>query len=375
MPGESPVTVGVVGCGKISGVYLANCNAFPNLRVRACADLNMERARESASQFRVPHVCSVEELLADEAIEVVLNLTLPAAHTEISFRALESGKHVYSEKPLAISRDDGRRILEMAVARDLRVGCAPDTFLGGGLQTCRRLIDEGAIGDPVAATAFYLSDGHETWHPDPDFFYRPGGGPMLDMGPYSITALVTLLGPIRRVTGSTRITFPERTITSSPRSGERIRVDVPTHVTGVMDFAIGPIATIITSFDVHSHELPPLEIYGAEGTIRGPNPGTFRGPVWIRRAGEREWTDVPVTGPYTRDSRGLGLAEMAAAIRSDGPHRASGDLAYHVLDVMQAFEDASRQGRHIDMTSTCRRPEPFGDGRDALGRYASTRSA
>lgn len=359
MSRDSPLAVGVVGCGEISGVYLANCNVFPNLEVRACADLDAERARRSAAEFGVPRACTVEELLADEEIQVVLNLTVPAAHAGISLRALESGKHVYSEKPLAATREDARRILEMAEARGLRVGCAPDTFLGDGLQNCRRLVDEGAIGEPVAAAASYMSGGHESWHPNPDFFYRPGGGPMLDLGPYYVTALVALLGPVLRVSGSARMTFPERTITSSPRSGERIRVDVPTHVTGVMDFDGGAIATVITSFDVQWHDLPALEIYGSEGTLRGPNPGTFRGPVWLRRAGEREWTEIPVAGRYTRDSRGLGLAEMAAAIRAGRPHRASGELAYHVLDVMLAIEDASRERRHVRPPSTCSRPRPL----------------
>jgi len=359
---QSPVTVGVIGCGKISGVYLENCNAFPNLDVRSCADLDLERARRKAEEYGIPRACTVDTLLDDPDIEVVLNLTIPAAHAEISLRALESGKHVYSEKPLAISREDGCHILEVASSRGLRVGCAPDTFLGAGMQTCRQLIDEGVIGEPVAAVGFFLSPGHESWHPDPAFYYQRGGGPMLDMGPYSITALVSLLGPVRRVTGSARITVPERTITSQPRHGETIEVEVPTHIAGVMDFASGPVATIITSFDIWWHTLPPLEIYGSRGTLRAPDPNMFRGPVWLRQPEDPDWVEIPVTRSYVRDSRGLGLADMAAAVRTGLPHRANGDLAYHVLDIMQSFDDASCQGHHVELSSTCSRPAPLPQG-------------
>ena len=355
----SPVKVGIVGCGTISGIYLQNARTLEAIEVVACADLIPERAQARAVEFGVPRACSVEELLADPEVEVVLNLTIPKAHAEVALAALEAGKSVYSEKPLAVRREDARRMLDLAAAKGLRVGCAPDTFLGGGLQTCRKVIDDGAIGEPVAAVAFMMSHGHESWHPDPDFYYQPGGGPMFDMGPYYLTALVALLGPVRRVTGSARITFPERTITSQPRFGTKITVNTPTHVAGVMDFASGAVATIITSFDVWPTELPRIEVYGTEGSLSVPDPNTFGGPVRIRRPREKEWLEVELTHGYTQNSRGVGVADMACGLRAGRAHRASGELAYHVLDIMHAFHDASREGRHVELESTCARPAPL----------------
>ncbi len=245
--------------------------------------------------------------------------------------------------------------------RGLRVGCAPDTFLGGGLQTCRRLIDAGAIGAPVAATAFLLNHGPESWHPDPNFYFQPGAGPMFDMGPYYLTALVSMLGPVRRATGSAQISFPERTITSEPHYGETITVTVPTHVAGILDFAGGAVATIVTSFDVWDVTRR-LEIHGSAGSLRLPDPNIFGGPVQLLRAGEREWEDIPLTHGYTANSRGLGVADLASALRSGRPHRASGELAYHILDIMHAIHDASRESRHIELESTCERPAPLPTG-------------
>jgi predicted dehydrogenase len=249
----------------------------------------------------------------------------------------------------------------LGAARDkgLLIGCAPDTFLGGGLQTCRKLIDDGWIGEPIAATAFMMCRGHENWHPDPEFYYQAGGGPMFDMGPYYLTALIHLIGPVGRVTGSAQITFPERIITSQPKYGTKIKVDVPTHVAGVMDFANGAVGTIITSFDVWAARLPRIEIYGTEGSLAVPDPNGFGGPVLVRRAGASEWGGVPLTHRYTKQSRGIGVADMAYALRSGRPHRANGDLAYHVLDIMHAFSHASQEGRHVELTSACGRPEPL----------------
>ena len=354
-----PLRVGIIGCGTISAIYLKNGQRFESYDVVACADLLLERARARAEEYRVPKACSVAEVLADPEIDLVLNLTVPSVHAEISLAALEAGKSVYTEKPLAITREDGRRLLAVAHERGLHVGCAPDTFLGGGLQTCRKLIDDGWIGEPVGATAFMMSRGPERWHPDPDFFYQPGAGPMFDMGPYYLTTLVHLLGPVRRITASARISFPERTIVSEPRYGATITVRTPTHVAGVMDFAGGPVGTLITSFDVWASQVPRIEVYGAEGTLSVPDPNTFGGPVRILRAGAVEWSEVPLTHGYSENSRGLGLADMAAAIRADRPHRASGELAYHVLDCMQAFLDASDEDRHIELASTCARPAPL----------------
>ncbi len=357
-----PVKVGVIGCGTISGIYLKTIKHLKILEAVACADLFLERAQERAAEFEVPRACSVEALLADPEVELVINLTIPAAHAEVALAALQAGKHVYNEKPLAISREDARRLLDLAQERGLLVGAAPDTFLGGGLQTCRKLLDDGWIGEPVAAFAAMTGHGPERWHPDPAFFYKRGAGPMLDMGPYYLTALVALLGPIRRVTGSTRISFPERTITSAPRYGQTITVETPTHIAGVFDFASGVIGTIITSFDVWSSRLPRIEIYGTRGSLGVPDPNTFGGPVLVRRAGAQDWSEAPLTHGYSENSRGIGVADMAYALRLGRPQRANGALAYHVLDVMLAFEESSEQGRHIEITSACERPAPLGLG-------------
>jgi predicted dehydrogenase len=355
MTTPNKVNIGVVGCGNISDIYFKNMPLF-GLNTYAVADLNEERAKAKAAQYQIPNVLSVSDLMADPQIDIVLNLTIPNAHAEVGLAAVSARKSVYNEKPLTIRREDAKQLLDLAAQNNVLVGGAPDTFLGGGLQTCRQLIDNGAIGEPVAATAFMISHGHESWHPDPEFYYKVGGGPMFDMGPYYLTALVSLLGPVQRVTGSTRVTFPERTITSKPRAGTTIQVDVPTHVVGVLDFANGPIATIVTTFDVWSAELPRLEIYGTKGTLSLPDPNTFGGPVRIRLAGESGWTDVPLTHGYSENSRGLGVADMAYALRTGSAQRASGKLAYHVLDIMHAIHDASADNQHIMLESTVERP-------------------
>ena len=356
-----------MGAGKISGIYLQNGAIYDGLEVVAVADLLVERAEEQARAHGVPRACSPEELFADPEVEVVLNLTVPAVHAEVSLAALEAGKHVYTEKPLAVDRGDGEKMLAAATDGGLLVGCAPDTFLGGGLQTCRKVLDEGIIGEPVAVTAVMMTHGPEDWHPNPDFFYQPGAGPMFDMGPYYLTALTTLLGPVRRVSGSARATFPEREITSQPLAGTMITVNTPTHVAGVMDFEGGAVGTLVTSFDVWSEEHSRIDIYGTEGTLSVPDPNTFGGPVRVWRSGDDSWTDLPLTHPYTENSRGLGLADMAQALRSGRKHRASGELGGHVLDVIHAFLDSSAGGRHVEVESTFDRPEPLTAGEKVFG--------
>jgi predicted dehydrogenase len=353
------IGVGVVGCGNISGIYLANLWQFEALDVIACADLVLERAIAKAAEFEVPNACTVDELLASSAIDLVVNLTIPAAHGKVGKAAVEAGKSVYNEKPLAIDLADARELLDSARARELRVGGAPDTFLGAGLQTCRKLIDEGAIGQPVAATAFMLCHGHEHWHPDPAFYYQTGGGPMFDMGPYYLTALLSLLGPIRRVSGSTRVTFTERIVSSEPKAGEVIAVHVPTHIASVLDFERGAIATLVTSFDVWSSEVPRLEVYGSEGTLSLPDPNTFGGPVRLRRADDDDWKEIPLSHNYAENSRGLGVADMATGLLTGRPHRASGELAFHVLDVMHAIHTSSTTGQHVEIESTFELPAPM----------------
>lgn len=351
------IKVGVIGCGNISSIYLQNCKQYDHLEVVACADLDVARAEAKAKEFGVPTAYSVEQLLADPAIDIVINLTIPAAHAEICVKALEAGKHVYVEKPLAVTREEGQQVLELAQEKGLLVGSAPETFMGGGIQTCRKLIDEGQIGKPVAATAFMMSRGHEHWHPDPEFYYKVGGGPMFDMGPYYLTALVNLLGPIRSISGSASISFPERTVTSEPKKGTKMKVEIPTHVTGVLDFVNGAVATVVMSFDIFGgSSLPPIEIYGSEGTLKVPDPNTFGGPVLLSRKGEDSWSEVELTHGNTGNSRGIGVADMAHAIQQQRPHRANGDLAYHVLEAMHGFHDAARSGQRYVMKSNCELP-------------------
>ena len=354
--------VGIIGCGNISKVYCESGQKFQDIEITACADLDLSRARARAAEHDIPRALSVEELIADREIQIVVNLTIPAAHAAVSRKILEGGKHVYSEKPLAVSRADGAALLALASKHNLRIGSAPDTFLGASLQTCRKVIDEGMIGEPVAAAGWMLSRGPEDWHPDPEFFYQAGAGPMFDMGPYYLTALTSLLGPVQRLTGSTRVTFPERLITSSAKYGQKIQVRTATHIAGILDFASGAVGTLVTSFDVHSSTVPFIEIYGSEGTLLVPDPNNFGGTVRVHGAGDKEFQDVPLAFPYAENSRGIGVADMAAAIRVGRPHRASGEMAYHVLDLMVAFHEASLEGRHIQITSSMERPAPFPAG-------------
>ncbi len=361
MSGE-PTRVGILGCGVISGVYAAKLAAAPDVEVVACADLVSERARALAAKHGIREVLEPEKLLGHPDVEVVLNLTVPAVHARLSQAALDAGKSVYGEKPLALGLADGRRLLESAASAGLRLGCAPDTFLGGGLQTCRKLVDGGAIGEPLAANAFFGSAGPESWHPSPQFFYQRGGGPLFDLGPYYLTALVHLLGPARRVTGSARISRAKREITSQPLAGTIMDVEVATHVASVIDFASGPVATLITSFDVQTSRAKNIEIYGTEATLAVPDPNTFGGPVQIRRRGEKEWTDVPLTHANAAQSRGIGLLEMVRAQRAGVPHRASGELACHVLELMEKSVVASETGRHRAIETRCARPAALPPG-------------
>lgn len=350
--------VGVIGCGNISSTYLAVMPTFPVLQVVACADLDEGRARAQAAKFGIPRACSVAELLADPNIDLVVNLTVPGAHYEVALAALEAGKSVYNEKPLALRREEAAHLLELARARGLRVGCAPDTFLGAGLQTCRHLLDTGAIGRPLAAVGFMLSRGPEGWHPDPEFFYKVGGGPLFDMAPYYLTAFIHLLGPVQRVSGAARIGFPTRTVGSGPRRGQTIVVETPTHVVATLEFAGGAVATLITSFDVWAHHLPNLEVYGSDGSLQCPDPNTFGGPVRVWRPDTETWQEKPLLPGPTQNSRGLGVADLAEAILNNRPHRANGEMAYHVLDIMHAILEAAASGSTVTLTTTCSQPAP-----------------
>jgi len=353
--------VGIIGCGAISPYYFNGCRPFPNIEIISCADMDQDRAAARAKEFNIAKSYSVAELLNDPAVDLVLNLTIPKAHAELNLRALAAGKHTYCEKPFALDTAEGRAVLALAKKKKLRVGCAPDTFLGAGGQTARRVIDAGEIGEPVAATAFMMGHGHESWHPSPEFYYKRGGGPMFDMGPYYVTALVNLFGPVRRVTGSTRKTFPTRTITSQPLQGTVVTVDVPTHYAGVVDFANGAVGTIIQSFDIWAHTLPCIEVHGTLGSLRVPDPNGFGGQVFIRKPGDKDWREV-AHEHRTDVARGCGVADMARAIQTNRPHRVSGELAFHVLDIMSAFEDASTKNKHVTLKSTCSRPAALPTG-------------
>lgn len=352
----SPITVGIIGAGVISARYLLNASRFPHLTMVAIADIDAARAESRAVQHGI-RALSVDELLADPGIDTVVNLTVPAAHADVTRAALLAGKHVYSEKPLATDRDLGRDLVRLAADRGLKLGCAPDTFLGAGLQAARAALDAGAIGKPVAATAFMASFGPESWHPDPAFFYAPGAGPLFDIGPYSLTMLVHLFGPIRAVSASAISARSQRPIGSGPRRGQLIDVRTPTHVSAHLEFDSGPVATLLTSFDVPASRLPRGEVYGTEGTLALPDPNTFGGPVQVRRHDDDEWHDVPLDGAFEEESRGLGLADMLAG--HGGAHRASGDLALHVLDAMQSILEAASARAWRQVATTCERPDVF----------------
>ena len=350
--------IGVIGCGNISGIYLRKMiGDFPDLQVVACADLDREKARARAEEFGI-QAWTPEAMLEDAETELIVNLATPEAHAPLCRRILEAGKHAYVEKPLSSVLDDGREVVELARSRELRLGGAPDTFLGAGNQTCRTLIDQGVIGKVVGATAFMLCPGHERWHPNPEFYYKIGGGPVFDMGPYYITALVNLLGPVARVSSMAAKTFDTRLIGSEPKKGAKIAVEVFTHYVGCLEFECGALGSMVMSFDSWGGALPSIEIYGTEGTLSVPNPNIFGGPVRLRRAGG-EWEEIPLISGFQENSRGLGVAEMASAISHNRPHRASGELAYHVLEVMTAFDTSARDREYVGIQSRCARPEPF----------------
>jgi len=351
------VKVGIIGTGNIAPRYVEWGRKFEILDVVACADIDMERAAAFAEKHDLKAM-TVDDLLKDSEIEIVVNLTIPAVHAEVSMNILDAGKHPYSEKPLGVTRKEGELIVAKAKEKGLLVGCAPDTFLGGGLQTCRKLIEDGAIGKPVAATAFMTSHGPERWHPNPDFFYQFGGGPMFDMGPYYLTTLINLMGPIKSISAVTRKSFEKRIATSELQNGRELPVEVPTHYSGTLDFVKGGVATVVISFDVWRANLPRVEIYGSEGSLSVPDPNTFGGPVKLHRAGEDGWTDIELTHSENVQ-RGIGVADLAYGIRTGRPVRPSGELALHVLDAMQTFGESSDAGKTIDLTSTVEQPAPL----------------
>jgi predicted dehydrogenase len=362
-----PFGIGLVGCGNISDIYLINAALFRDIRFIAVSDINADAARAKGAKYDLPAV-TPDELLKRGDIAIVLNLTVPAAHADVSLAAIAAGKHVYTEKPLAISLKDGRAIMSAAERKGVRVGASPDTVLGAGVQTARRMIDREEVGDVVTGTATVLSHGMENWHPNPLFFFKPGGGPVLDMGPYYLTTLVNLLGPIDSVAATGRMGFKHRTVTSEgPMKGKRIKVETLTTVNALLSFASGAEIVLMVSWDVWRHGQLPLELHGTKASLRIPDPNFFGGFVEVSEGG-KDWRKIdtgadiygrpnwPRTDKRVANYRGLGLAEMAAAISKGREPRASGAVALHVLDAMASILKSAETGKRVKLTSSCRRP-------------------
>jgi predicted dehydrogenase len=353
----SAMRVGVVGAGKISGQYSATMSRLPQLAVTAVADLDPGRAHRLAEQHRGARAVTLRDMYVSDDVDLVLNLTTPAQHADVALAAIAAGKHVYGEKPLAATSTDGRAVAEAAAAAGLRAACAPDTVLGTGVQTARAALDSGAIGVAHAATAFMTTPGHERWHPDPEFYYQPGGGPLLDMGPYYLTALVHLLGPVRRVVGMSSRPRNERTIGEGPRAGTSFPVDIDTHVTGILEHDSGALTTMMMSFDTWATQLPFIEIYGSAGSLSVPDPNHFAGDVKQFTRDADEWAVLTPSAGYADAGRGVGILDLYEALAQGRPHRAGADVALHVLDVMESMQASAGSGSSVTVGTTCRRPE------------------
>lgn len=340
------VKIGMVGVGAISGIYLKNITGlFKEIELVAVCDLVKERAEKAVEDYGIAKIYdTMDEMFKDEEIDIILNLTRPYEHYEVTSAALKAGKHVYSEKPLGATLEEGEKLVALAEEKGLMLGGAPDTFMGAGIQTCRKLIEDGFIGDVIGCTCCMICHGHETWHPDPEFYYQFGGGPMMDMGPYYITALVNLMGGIKSVSGITKSNFEYRTITSEPHFGKQVKVEVPTHILGMLNFDSGATGSIITTFDVHYKGQARFEIYGTKGTLYVPDPNTFRGDVKLLRPENGEIMDIPLCFDYKENSRALGLADMAKALSTNREFRADYHQTLHVLEVLTSFKRSNDSG-------------------------------
>jgi predicted dehydrogenase len=352
---SEPVGVAVVGCGFISNEYLGNLSSFADVRVLFCADLDVSRAKTQAAEYSVPEAGTVQQALAHPDVELVVNLTIPAAHAEVTAAALAAGKHVWTEKPLALDTATGQHLLAAADQAGLRLGCAPDTVLGAGLQTARRLIASGAIGVPQTALALMQVPGPERWHPDPEFLYQRGAGPLFDIGPYYLSALATVFGPASTAAAVGRRSRDTRTIATGPKAGTEFAVNTSTHVSALLQYSAGPAATLVISFDSPLRRQGFVEITGTEATLAMPDPNRFDGETRIRTADADDWTVIPAAGPA--NGRGLGVLDMARALRSGTPHRATGELGLHVLDTMEAVERSIAADAFEQVHSTFRLPE------------------
>ena len=349
------VNVAMIGVGCISGIYLENITkVFKEIELIGVCDLIRERAEKAQADYNVPKIYeTMHDAFADPEVDIVLNLTRPYEHYEVTKAALEAGKHVYSEKPLGASLEEGIELCDLAEKKGLMLGGAPDTFMGAGIQTCRRLIDDGFIGTPIGSAAFMICNGHESWHPDPEFYYKRGGGPMFDMGPYYLTAMINLLGGVSEVMSASKTTFPQRTITSQPLAGTIVDVDVSTYISGTVKYDSGAIGTIFTTFDVKfpGEATRYIEVYGTEGTLFVPDPNGFSGPVKLYRPEEGKLREIPLMYDYAENSRSLGLADMAKAIVDGRVARCDYTQTFHVLEMIEGFETSSREGRWVKMNS------------------------
>lgn len=362
-----PMNVGIIGCGNISAAYMDLSSLFKSIEVLACADVNEDAAKARAEEFGL-RASSIDGLLSSDDLDIIVNLTIPAAHYEVSKSILDAGKHVYSEKPFVLSLEEGKDLANRAAEKNLRVGSAPDTFLGGAHQQARHLIDTGAVGKVTSGTAHVLSHGLEHWHPNPDFFFKPGAGPVLDIGPYYVTNLLQLIGPVKRVLALSSTPSPYRTISSQPRAGETIKVETPTTIHALLEFHSGAVITLGTSWDVWHHGHANMELYGEDGTLYVPDPNFFGGDVRMTKGTDLLDTlpafDHPLAKPNQQHNSGMlanyrtvGLADMATAIQEGRPHRCSLELALHAVDVMTSILKAGETGNPVELATTCERPE------------------
>ncbi len=365
--------IGIIGCGVISETYFRLAPSFRGLKIVACADVVPAAAKARAEQYGVTAV-SVDEMLKSDEIEVVINLTIPSAHYDVTKSILSAGKHAYSEKPLALSAREAGKLVAEADKRGLKLGCAPDTFLGGGGQTARRLIDKGTIGKVVSGTAHVLSHGMEHWHPNPGFFFQPGAGPMLDLGPYYVTALVNLLGPVKTVAAMATSGFSHRLVTAEgPMQGKKVKVTTPTTINAMLEFHSGAEVTIATSWDVWKHgHANPIELYGTEGSMLVPDPNFFGGTVFhSERGGDYQETDAALAPfgafnyqgrpgtPMRSNYRMLGVADLIDAARHKREPRCSGRLAAHVLEVMESTLLSAAMRKFVTLKTEIERPKPL----------------
>ena len=362
--------VGVVGCGNISKTYFELSPLFKGIEITACADLNPEAAKAAAEKY---HVKAMEpnKLIKSKDVDIVLNLTVPDQHFAVSLAAVKAGKHVYSEKPLTLSLKDGIKLRDTAAAKGVKVCCAPDTFMGGAHQRARKAIEDGAVGRITGGTAHVMGFGMEHWHPNPDFFFKPGGGPILDMGPYYIANLINLIGPVKRVAALTSMAQTERTISSQPRAGEKIAVETPTNVHALLEFVNGATVTLSASWDVWAHRHPNMELYGTEGALFVPDPNFFGGDVLATvKNGKPEplpaWEHPLGVGNQDHPQgkvanfRSAGLADLAAAVHANRDARCSIDRTLHAVEVMASALKSGLDGKFVEMKTTCTQPAPLG---------------